>query len=296
MAGIDLNRTSAGVADLLPREISQEIWSNAVSNSIVMQASRQIALPGGGITIPIITGEPVADWVNETDEKPVSRSTVSSKNMTGYTMAVIEPFSNQFRRDLPGLYSELARRLPFALGRKFDQTVLGTTAPGADFDTLGDAATVEVAGDDVVEDLATVLQNVGTAGGDLSHWLISPQLEGAVRLAKDPGTGSYAFLQDARTDGGSIGSIFGRPVLKSNGVYAPGTPPVLGIAGDFSNSAIYGVVENINVSISDQATINDGGTQLNLWQRNMFALRAEFEVGFIVRDKTHFNKLTGAAV
>ena len=48
------------------------------------------------------------------------------------------------------------------------------------------------------------------------------------------------------------------------------------------------------MSVSDQATINDGGTQLNLWQRNMFAIRAEIEVGFRVRDLAHFVKLTDA--
>lgn len=295
MAGIDLNRTTAGVSELLPRSVSQDIWGAAVEESAIMSASRRMNLPGGGVTIPIITGEPTADWVNETDEKPVSRHTVGSKNIQGYTLAVIEPFSNQFRRDLPGLYSELARRLPFALARKFDQTIMGTTAPGSNFDVLGDAAAVEVAGDDVVEDLASVLQNVGTAGGNLSHWLISPQLEGTVRLAKAPGTGSYAFLQDARTDGGTIGSIFGRPVLKSGGMYVEGKPNQLGLAGDFANSATVGVVEDISVSLSDQASINDGGTVLHLWQRNMFALRVEVELGFAVRDKAHFNRLVGAA-
>ena len=34
MAGIDLNRTSSGVSDLLPKEISSEIWANAVNESI----------------------------------------------------------------------------------------------------------------------------------------------------------------------------------------------------------------------------------------------------------------------
>ena len=50
-------------------------------------------------------------------------------------------------------------------------------------------------------------------------------------------------------------------------------------------------MENIDLSISDQASINDGGTVLHLWQRNMFAVRAEFEVGFRVRDVNHFTRL-----
>lgn len=260
-----------------------------------MQASRSVALPGGGVTIPMITGDAEADWVDETDEKPVSDASIGSKSMTPYKLAVIETFSNEFRRDLPALYAELARRLPSALGRKFDATIVNGTAPGSNFDVLSDAATLTVDGTDTIDDLAAVLQAVSVANGDLSNWLISLQLEGAIRLAKDPGTGSYAFLQNAQTDNGSIGSVFGRPVSKSNAVYQAGvsdtSPAIVGIAGDFARSAIYGTVEGISVDITDTATVNKGGTQLNLWQRNMFAIRAEVEVGFIVRDKAHFVRL-----
>lgn len=288
---IDLNRGSAGAADLLPKDISSEIWANTVEQSIIMQASRSISLPGSGITIPMVTGDASADWVAETDEKPVSDATVSSKSMTPYKLAVIETFSNEFRRDLPALYAELARRLPSALGRKFDSTVVSSTAPGSNFDVLSDAASLTVDGTDTIEDLAAILQAVSVAGGDLSDWLISPQLEGLVRLAKDPGTGSYAFLQNAQTDNGAIGSVFGRPVLKSKSVYEAGTPATLGIAGDFARSAIYGTVEGISVDVTDTATVTKGGDPINLWQRNMFAVRAEVEVGFIVRDKAHFVKI-----
>ena len=68
----------------------------------------------------------------------------------------------------------------------------------------------------------------------------------------------------------------------------------MGIAGDWGSTA-WGFVEGISISISDQATLNDGGTPLNLWQRNMFAVRAEVEVGFAVRDANRFVKLTKGA-
>ena len=291
---IDLNRGSSGVADLLPKEVSQEIWGNAVKDSVIMQSARRINLPGGGATVPVITGDAVADWVDETDEKPVSRATVSSKSITPYKLAVIEPFSNEFRRDLPGLYAELARRLPHALAAKFDATVLNGTAPGSNFDVLTGSTAVQVDATDTLGDLANALTTVGAAGGDLSHWLISPQAEGTIMTAKD-GAGNYAFLRDARTDSGAIGSIFGRDVLKSPAVYAAGTPNTIGFAGDFAGSAVWGSVEGIQVAISDQATLTDGESQINLWQRNMFAIRAEIEVGFIVRDGAHFVKLTDGA-
>jgi HK97 family phage major capsid protein len=295
MAGIDLNRTSTNVGALLPKEISSEIWSTAVEESVVMRASRRINLPGSGLTIPIITGDAEADWVAETDEKPVSDVAISNKSMTGYKLAVIETFSEEFRRDLPSLYAELARRLPSALGRKFDETVLHGTAPGSNFDVLSGSAAVAVDATDTVGDLVGALSTVGTAGGDLSHWLLSPQAEGLVMTAKDA-AGNYALLRDVQASTGNIGSLFGRPVIKSRAVYNnPATgADVIGFAGDFANSAIYGVVEDVRVKISDTATVNKNGTQLNLWQRNMFAILAEVEVGFIVRDGAHFVKLTGA--
>lgn len=289
MAGIDLNRTSAGVSDLLPSDVSSEIWANAVEESVIMRAARRINVPGSGVTIPIITGDAVADWVAETDEKPVSRASVSSKSLTPYKLAVIEPFSNEFRRDLPGLYAELARRLPSALAAKFDATVLNGTAPGSNFDVLSNVDTVDISANPI-DGLVEALTTVGSAGGDVSHFLVSPQAEGTIMSAKDA-SGQYAFLRDARTDSGAIGSIFGRDVLKSRAVY---DAPTVGFAGDFSGSAVWGSVEGIQVAISDQATLSDGDTTINLWQRNMFAIRAEIEVGFIVRDADHFVKLTAS--
>lgn len=294
---VDISRNTANVPNLLPREVSREIWSVAQEESVIMRAARQINIPGPGLTIPIITGDATADWVAETAQKPVSRASVSSKVMTPYKLAVIEPFSDEFRRDLPGLYAELARRLPNALAKKFDATVVNGTAPGSGFDVLTGSTEVGVGGANVLDDLASVLTTVGAAGGDLSHWLISPQMEGTVMTAKD-GSGNYAFLRDARTDSGAIGSIFGRDVLRTRAVFQDREDPaadVTGIAGDFANSAIWGSVEGIKVSVSDQASIEDtDGSLIHLWQQNMFAIRAEIEVGFIVRDPAHFVKLTAA--
>jgi hypothetical protein len=56
-------------------------------------------------------------------------------------------------------------------------------------------------------------------------------------------------------------------------------------------------VEGVQVRTSADATItdSDGTTQINLWERNMFAVLAEIEVGFRVRDDDAFVRLTDAA-
>lgn len=295
MAGIDINRTTTNVP--LPAAVSNDIWSTILETSAIMQVTPKIDLPGAGLTIPIITGEPTAAWVAETDEKPVSRSTFGVKNMKGYTLAVIEPFSNQFKRDVPGLYRELVRRLPFSLAKKFDETCFGVvSSPGSGFDTLTSAPALTVDGTGTFADVLAVLTAVNTVG-DLSDWVVSPALY-ALLLGSVNTLGQQYFTANQAPSGSLAGQIFGAPVYKTKGAMKKSTSvgDDTGIAGDFKNFAAYGVVEGVSISVSDQATINDGGTSLNLWQRNMFAVRAEIEVGFIVRDANAFVRITDGVV
>ena len=288
---IDVNRGTTGVLEL-PKTLSQTIWQESESLSVVQSLSPRMELPGGGVDIPIITGDPEAEWVSETEEKKVSRPSFANKNLKGYTLAVIVPFSNQFRRDLPALYSAIEQKLPQALAKKFDRTALGfATSPGTGFDTLADAPTQELTGS--YDDYLAALGTVGGASddADITAWALSKSAEiDALGIADN--SGRPLLVQDIQNQG-AIGSILARPVFKSN-YAADATTNVVGIAGDW-NSTAWGFVEGISISISDQATLNDGGTPLNLWQRNMFAVRAEVEVGFAVRDANRFVKLTKGA-
>lgn len=277
----------------LPRSISTEIWGAVVEESAVMAATRQITLPGNGVEIPMVTGEATANWVAESDDKPVSRPTVSNKTMTAYKLAVITPFSNEFKRDIPTLYAELARRLPAALGRKFDQTVYGVAAaPGANFDTLAAAPTLTIDATGTFADLIAVVNALGAGGFDLSHWIASPSLYGLLLSATNT-LGQQIFVPGGATTR-EVGNVLGSPVIKTRNTMPTGagaTADKSGFAGDFAGSAVYGTVEGVQISQSDQATLTDGGTQINLWQRNMFALRAEIEVGFRVKDINAFISL-----
>jgi HK97 family phage major capsid protein len=289
MAGIDINRTSAGV--YLPPAVSAEIWQETQAASAVMQLATPTPLPGGGTQVNIITGDPVAEWVAETAVKPVDRPTLDTKLMRGYTLSVIVPFSNQFRRDLPGLYGALVARLPGALARTFDATVFGGTAPGADFDVLTGAAAVGITGD-VYAGLLAADAAISAAGGAVTGWALAPQARGILLGALD-GAGRPLLINNITTDG-AVPALLGVRTTNTPGVFRAGTPNVIGFAGDWTY-ANYGVVEGVQVSVSDQATLDDGGTQLNLWQRNMFAVRCEMEVGFRVRDTDRFVRLTDAA-
>jgi HK97 family phage major capsid protein len=234
--------------------------------------------------------------VDETGVKPVSNHTLGKKTIVPYKLAVIEAFSMEFLRDADALYAELVRRLPLALGTKFDKTIMGTTAPGSGFDVLGSATAVSLTPTSpatVYDQFLAVDGNIATAGGVMDHIILAPQGRAKVLAAVD---GDKRPLFTAGVETGTISPILGATVSTSRNVYyggdvETGDPDVLGIAGDFTK-AVFGTVEGIKVSISDQATLGKGNDAINLWQQNMIAVRAEVEVGFAVEGTGYFNLLT----
>lgn len=291
MAATDINRTTTIT---LPGEVSSEILQKTQESSAVMALARQIKLPGLGVTIPIITGDPEAAWVAETEKKPVKRGTLDTKMMQPYTLAVIVPFSNQFRRDVPALYDELVKRLPLALAQKFDATVFGgVTAPGSNFDTLKSCTAQEI-GTDAYAGLVAADADIADHNGILNGWVLSPKGKALLLNAVD-GNKRPLFINSVAE--GAVPMILGSKTLQSKGAYiADATTAkknVVGFAGDWTQ-AVYGTVEGVQIAIADQATLQDGENTINLFQQNMFAVRAEIEVGFRC-DTTVFNKLTKAA-
>lgn len=280
---VDLNRASSGLS--LPASVSNEILATMTETSVIQRAARRVALPGNGATVSVVTGEPTASWVGETDAKPVSNGSAAHKILRPYKLAVIETFSNEFRRDLPALYAGLVDRLPAALASKFDSTVFHGTAPGSDFDTLASASAKVLDYDGILAGISAI----GAAGFDANGVVVSPQGEATLLGLKDL-QDRPLFLNNLQTEG-AIGGVLGRPVYKSRAAFKDATPDVLGFVGDWSQ-AIWGSVEDVVIKVSDQATLVDGETTINLFQQNMFAVLAEIEIGFRVGDIDAFNKLT----
>ncbi len=288
MATIDMNRTTS---ISLPGAVSSEIWQKTQEGSAVMRMARRIELPGLGVTIPVITGDPEAGWVGETEKKPVKRGTLATKQMTPYTLAVIVPFSNQFKRDLPNLYDALIQRLPLALGKKFDQTVFGgVTVPGSNFDTLKSCTAQEI-GTDAYGGLVAAQADIAAHDGILNGWVLSPKAQSVLLTAVD-GNKRPLFINSVAE--GAVPMILGASAVQSKGAYIADTTAakkhVVGFAGDWTQ-AVYGTVEGVQIALSDQATLTDGSSTINLFEQNMFAVRAEIEVGFRC-DTSVFNKLT----
>ena len=290
----NMNRSAENL--LLPPEISNEIWSKVEESSAIIQLGSKVPVTGVGREWQILEGELEAEWVDETDEKPISTMEFGTKKMTPYNVAVIIPFSNQFRRDAANLYAEIIRKAPEALSRKFDRTVFGFfDAPGENFDTLKDITEVDVETNGIWNGLVETDMQISNADGILDGWVITPQLKSKLLTAMD--NNNRPLFIDSMNTQNNVASLMGHPTYVRKYLHqagGSGKGETLGYAADWSN-LYWGTVGNVSMSIADQATLNIGGQQVNLWQRNMFAARFEVEFACILREPDQFVRLTGKA-
>lgn len=286
-------KTGRGAIDL-PTEVSSEIIQKTQESSSVMQLARSITLPGRGITIPVIAGDPEPAWVNETEKKKVADPQLSTKKMTAYKMAVIVPFSMEFRRDNAALYNALVNRLPLKLAELFDATVFGKVEkPGENFDQLSDATAYDIS-KNTYDGLVAADTAIAVAGYASNGYVISPQGKGILLAAKDT-TGRPLFINSVAE--GAVPMILGTPTKQTKGAYVAkgtSTPEIVGAVGDWTQ-AVVGNVSGIQVSVSDQATLDTSAGTINLWQQNMFAVRAEIELGFRCNTEAFARLANGTA-
>lgn len=305
----DISRKTTNV--IFDPEVSNEIITKAQEESAIMQLAQRMTIAPNGKKFQTITGDPAPEWVAETNDKPVDFFTFGTKTVIPYKMALIVPFSMEFRRDKDTLYNECIRRVPALFGKKFDATAMSTSAPGTGFDVFGSASTATILPDtgiDVYDRFLAVDSTIGAADGIMSGIALAPQGRSIVLGAKD-GQGYPIFTPGVQS--GQLGNIFGAAVSVKKGVYVAGTaasgtagqagyvagvPAVVGLAGDWDEAA-WGVIGQLTGSISEEATLSytDNGSTvtLPLWQKNMFAVRFEIELALMIRDINKFVLLTG---
>lgn len=285
-SGVPTNRTNVD----LPADVSEVILSKVQESSKVMSLARQMPLPGRGAAINVLLSDPEAAWADETANKKVSNPSVSTRILRGYTLAVIVPFSNQFRRDEAALYDAIVEKLPDALGRKFDETVFFGTAPGSDFDTLANVTKQSLA-TDVYQGLVAADTDIALHGGISNGYIFSAQGKGLLLGATDT---TKRPIFNAVTEKG-IPVVLGQRTEITKAAFKSGLPSTVGFTGDWTQ-AVWGMVDGVKINFSEDASLTlADNSVINLFERNMFAVRAEIEVGFRALTDV-FNALTASGV
>lgn len=299
----------------LTREQAQPIFERAARISVVQRLAMEVPLGGNGVAVPVVTGRIQAGWVSEAGQKPASSGALTLKNIDPKKIAVIAVVSAEVVRANPGNYMNLIRSQvaeAFAVG--FDQAALydagpdGTAGAGP-FATFVNQTTKAV-------ELGTTVQASGGIYGDfvaglsllvnddkrLRGFALDDRLE-PLMLASVDTTGrpiwidtpldqtTAAMFEANQSQPARPGRLIGRPSYMSEGVSGGTEDTVLGFGGDWSQAA-WGVVGGISYDVSTEATVTINGSLVSLWERNLVAVRAEAEYGWLVNDAEAFVRFT----
>lgn len=300
--------------DLLPREVTSDIFTKASEQSAVMRLARQVTLPVAGETaIPVTLDVPTAGWVNEGQRKPVSDTGIQVQMMRGKKIAVIVPVSQELLSTNPGgVVSQMQRDLPTAIARGFDyaavhgQTLQGEAGPFPNYlaqathqITLGTASQASggIWGDVVAGESAIV-----DAGYDFSGFAADPRFGPTLKTSVDS-TGRPIFVQDLSTQGIAGGGMLdGFPLWYGRGVggklnrqSSTQDTGLRAVGGDFGMCA-YGVGMDITLRQSDEASYVDGDGNLHsAFQENLRLYLAEAYYGFVMASPDAFvNYVSGS--
>lgn len=304
----------------LTPEMSAPIFQQAARQSVAQRLMRQVPLGFNGKNVPVITGRPVAGWVNEGATKPATNTSIGLKNMVPKKLAAIGVMSKETVRANPGGVVQLfQQQLADAFAIAFDDAVFhGTSTPFSQYlDQAGKAVelgqTAQTAGG-VWGDLVTALDLVvsdttAISGADpapvrrrLTGWALDTIVEPNF-LGQTDNTGRPLFVNTVTGDAlvtanstdraVSFGSLMGRPTVLADYVATSDLTTTVGYGGDFSQ-AVWGVTSGITYRTTDQASVTINGALVSCFENNLIAILAEAEYGFLVNDIASFVRIKNA--
>lgn len=290
---------------LLPKEMAGEIFDRVTETSAIAKIAGRTDMSIQGSRFLIDTGKVEADVVAEGKAKPVSDFSLSYVETTPLKAAVIVDWTKEFRLANPaGVMDRIQGKLVEAINEQIDAAVLygmsvksKAKIPNVTFlnqtknrVVLGAAKKTEGG---LTADIFAGYDAVLNGGHDFTGFVADPRLRSQLFSATDVnGRPVYQATPDLRD---SMGSLLGLPVSYAKSVSgrygrAGADTGVRAFGGDFQNNLKFGFIEDINIKMSDQATV-DG---VSLWQTNKEAALVEAIFGFVIKDVNAFAAYTAA--
>lgn len=291
----------------IPTEHSEIVMKEFMQTSAISQLAKYEPMTKPEKTFTYLAEGPGAYWVGEGERIETSTAKWLTAKMTTKKLGVIIPVSKEFLRyTVSDFFTQMQSAIREAFAIKFDQAALfGTNSP---FEK----------GVSVMERINTSGQKVELGTGAGSNSTIYDDLAAVMALVEDADKDPDAFttIRKFRQKLRASKDNNGLPLF--NQVTADATPQALGLPIGFVDSkswdktkaelitgawdyARYGILQDIEYAISTDATlttvVDENNVPINLFEREMFALRATMQVGFTTLADDAFAAITpkGAA-
>nr|DAS20799.1 MAG TPA: major capsid protein [Caudoviricetes sp.] len=300
-------KANAGNEAAFPKTVVKGIWDNVLKGSVVQQLAGSVPVSINGTAIPIPVGQPTAGIVAEGGLKPVATLASKVKTVTPVKAAVMILFSEETAKADPlGEYSRIQKALGEAIARAIDTAIIHGIDATTGTAIVGKESLVSTTKNTVIDPAQTapgyltkqlsaaydsvVLDDEDEAEYGFDHFLFAPKFRSSLVNALDAqGRPLYQSSPDITA---KFGTVMGVPTTYSRAVSGyekakTGAAKLLGIGGDFKDALRLGFVETITYR---KATERAGG--VDLFDRNMGAILAEAQFGWVLRDPKAFTKIT----
>jgi Phage capsid family len=266
--------------NLIPRTMASEMIAQAERQSVVLTLGRNLRMPSGLLSIPVVSFLPVAGFVNPRygGRKPATKVEWTAQQVTAEELACVLAIPNAFIDDAGyPIWDQVRPLVATAMADALDVAVLFGTGAPAGFPPSGIAgitgpAQVGVPAGDALDAIdkaaAEVEKTLGVPNGIASGPLIGTALRKAYKAVA------------ATPDQAPANVIYGWPVVRVstwNSAYGEA------LVGDW-NYLLVGVREDISFDLSEEAIIQDntGVIIANAFQEDLTALRCYMRVGIAI--------------
>lgn len=284
----------------VPTEQGTLILKDTVTDSMVMGLAKYEEMTKPKKEFTYLASGVGAYWVNETEKIQTSKPTWAKAEMEAKKLAVIIPASKEFLNyTVSGFFDAMKPEIAEAFAIAFDlAAIFGVNTPFAaghniwsDINASGNKLELNSTGKGLYQELNSILGMVEDEDGEPNGFITIKSNKQLLRGVVDQ-QGRPMFT-DANS--GTPSMLLGHPVGYAKKKAAWDRTKAEIITGDW-DMARYGILQDIEYSISEDATLTtitgEDGEPVNLFERDMFALKATMHVAFMRLKEGNFAAIT----
>ena len=267
----------------IPINISDSILTDVKNGSAAMKLAKAVPMTKPIEQFTYMTGVG-AYWVDEAERIQTDKPTFVKAEMRSKKMAVIIPTTKEnLNYSITNFFELMKPEIAEAFYKKFDQAVFTGVESPYKWNVLKsatDAGNVVQETKNKYDDINEAIAKLEAEDLDANGIATIKKQKVKYRSTKD--NNGMPIFNSATSNG--VDNILGLPIA-----YTPktsfGKSKVTELVGDW-NYAYYGILKGIEYEILTEATLttvkDEAGNPLSLAERDMAAIKATFELGFMV--------------
>lgn len=290
------------VTGAVPKEQGTLVLKDFMTQSAVTKLAKYEPMTKPEKEFTYLASGPGAYWVGEGEKIQTSKATWLKATMVSKKLGVIIPVSKEFLKySVANFFTEMRPAIAEAFAIKFDQAALfGVNSPFGSgvsvferANTKGNKVALNSIGN-LYDELNGVMALIEDADKDVDGFTTTRRFRQKLRGAKDKN--DLPIFNDAKA--GATQSVLGLPIGYVDSKSWDYEKALL-LAADWDMTR-YGIPQGMEYKISEDATLttvlDENGDPINLFERDMFALRVTQQVGFMTLSNDAFAALTPEVV